>query len=80
MAFIVFSCPIVMLVVLAQLYYFYLLRKKILRVTRDCSRLLTVLNAPIVSLIQDSINGQVNMRTLGVTGYYLKELMKLNDV
>ena len=56
------------------------MRKKILTITRDCSRLLSILNAPIVSLIQDSINGQVNMRALGVTGFYLKELMKLNDV
>lgn len=37
--FIVFSCPIVVFVVVAQLYYFYLLRKKILFITRDCFRL-----------------------------------------
>lgn len=38
------------------------------------------MNAPIVSLIQDSINGQVNMRALGVSGFYLKELMEQSDL
>jgi ABC-type multidrug transport system fused ATPase/permease subunit len=63
--FIMFSNPILILVVLAQLYYFSILRKTVLHVTRDCFRLKQTLNSPIVSLIQDSINGQVTMRTLG---------------
>lgn len=37
--FIIFSNPVLILVVFAQLYYFKVLRKRVLHVTRDCFRL-----------------------------------------
>lgn len=55
--FIVISCPVVIVVVFAQLYYYYTIRKKMLFIVRDCFRLKQILNVPIVSLIEDSING-----------------------
>lgn len=64
-AFIVISNPWTIFIVFFQLYYFGRLRKRILTITRDCFRLKQVLNAPVISLIQDSVNGQVTMRALG---------------
>jgi len=49
--FIVYSSPIIVFVVIAQLYYFWVLRKKVIISTRDCFSLKQVLNSPIVSLI-----------------------------
>lgn len=55
--FIVISSPWTLCLVLFQLYYFYRLRRRILIITRECFRLKQVMYAPIISLINDSING-----------------------
>ena len=77
--FIVVSSPVTILLVIFQLFYFYRLRKRIIRITRDCFRLKQMLTSPIVSLIQDSINGQVSMRAHQCCPYFLKQFMKLSD-
>jgi hypothetical protein len=79
-SFIVYSCPIVVGIVFAQLYYFYILRKRILKITRDGFRLKQTLNAPIISLIQDSMNCQVSMRTTGTNSAFLDKFLQLTDV
>lgn len=76
LAFIVLSSPWTLFVVFFQLYYFYRLRKRILNITRDCFRLKQELNAPVISLITDSVNGQVTMRALGARNYFLREFFK----
>jgi ABC-type bacteriocin/lantibiotic exporter with double-glycine peptidase domain len=79
LAFIVYSSPHIMWVVLAQLYYFWYLRKRVIVTTRDCFAWKQKLNAPIVSLITDSINGQVNLRALDCHKYFLSEFWRLSD-
>jgi len=49
-------------------------------VTRDCFRLKQVLNAPVISLITDSVNGQATMRALGTQNYFLKEFFKYSNM
>lgn len=34
----------------------------------------------MVSLLQDSINGQVNLRSMGCHQYFLDELLRLSDL
>jgi ATP-binding cassette, subfamily C (CFTR/MRP), member 10 len=70
-AFIVYSSPWISVIVFLQLWYFRNLRRRVIVVTRDCFGLKQTLNAPTVSLIQDSLNGQVLMRTLGVSEFFL---------
>lgn len=36
--------------------------------------------SPIVSLIQDSMNGQVTMRAVGCENFFLNEFMRLTDL
>ena len=60
--FIMFSSPITILVVIAQMCYFWKFRQRVIVTTRDCFGLKQILNAPLISLITDSINGQVNLR------------------
>ena len=55
--FIIFSSPMTLIVVAVQLYYLHRLTKRVLHITTDCARLRQLLNSPIVSLIQDTING-----------------------
>jgi len=43
-------------------------------------RLKQLLNSPVVSLIQDSINGQVTARAMGSGQFFLNEFMRLSDV
>jgi len=49
--FIMVSSPFTILVVIAQLGYFYYLRRRVIHTTRDCFRLKSLLNSPIVSMI-----------------------------
>lgn len=62
LAFIVYSSPLTIIFVIFQMCYFYRLRRKVLISTRDCFNLIQLLKAPIISLIQDSMNGQVLLR------------------
>lgn len=79
LAFIALSSPWTLFVVFFQFYYFYRLRKRILKITRDCFRLKQELNAPVISLITDSVNGQVTMRALGTRNYFLREFFKYSN-
>ena len=78
--FVVFSSPITAVIVFIQLCYFYRLSKRVLSTTADCMRLKQLLNSPIVSLIQDSINGSVTARAMGSGKFFLNEFMRLSDV
>ena len=55
--FIIWSSPITFIVVVIQMWYFWRLRKKVIVTTRDTFSLKQLLFSPIVSLIQDSLNG-----------------------
>ena len=79
-AFMVFATPqYTIVVVMIQLGYVYWLKQKILVTTRECFRWKQMLNAPIISVIQDSINGQVTMRALAMHKQGLEELFKHSD-
>jgi ATP-binding cassette, subfamily C (CFTR/MRP), member 1 len=49
--FILISAPWLFIYLVFELYYFYSLKQKILKITADCRRLIAVTNSPIVSLI-----------------------------
>ena len=71
--FIVISNPYTLVVVVLQLIYFYYLRKKVIVSTRDCFGLKQRLNAPVISLIQDSINGQMLLRAFKRKQFFLEQ-------
>lgn len=77
--FIVISSPYTLILVGIQLAYFYTLRSRIIIITRDCFKLVQITNSPIISLIQDSMNGQVTMRALGGRHHATRELMRQSD-
>ena len=79
LAFIVITSPYLFVLVALQLVYFYFLRKRILKIARDCFKLKQVLNSPIISLIQDALNGQVTMRALGMQPWFINQFMKFTD-
>ena len=64
LVFIVISSPWLLIYLVFEMYYFYSLKQRILRITTHCRRLVAVTNSPIVSLIQDVMNGQVTIRAL----------------
>lgn len=59
--------------------YFWKFRQRVIVTTRDCFGLKQILNAPLISLIQDSINGQVNLRCFMQNDFMLKEFQKATD-
>lgn len=78
-SFIVYSSPATIIIVALQLWYFKNLRSKVIMITRDCYSLKAILNAPIISLIQDCINGQVAMRAFECNQFFLREFWRHSD-
>ena len=57
-----------------------MLGKRVLHITVDCMRIRQITSSPIVSLIQDAINGQTTMRAVGCGKFFLSEFMRLTDI
>lgn len=74
------SSPVTIINIIVQLIYVIWLAKKIFKVNTDTMRLKMVTNSPIVSLIQDSFNGQVTMRAVGTNQYFLERFFEHTDV
>ena len=77
--FIVYSSPMTLVIVCMQLWYFKILRRKVIMITRECFGLVISTNGPIISLIQDCINGQVAMRSFECNQFFLREFWRHTD-